>query len=554
MRNQHIVAAVVGVAAAVALAYGPSLHNQFVNWDDDAHLLWNPFVQSLNLRDIFTTTVNGIYIPLTMLSLAIEYHFFQNNPFVYHFNNLLLHLAVTGMVVVFSLRCGLSLRASVAAGLMFGLHPMHVESVAWVTQRKDVLYALFFMLALLCYVSHLRAIGEGSGSPKRWPFRCTLLFGLLSVLAKPMALSLPLALFVCDWFFRRKATVRSCMEKIYCGLAVIPVAWITYVSQMRTLEVRFPESALIWIWCFVFYIQKTFFPDYFVLIYHLPAPASLANPGYGLAVFIFFALTASVVLFRKNRLFVFAYAFYVVSIFFLLRLDHRADINVVGDRFMYLPMLGWCLLVGAGYDRLFVRYQHTAARTGIALLGLAVLVFLFFQTTRQLRVWYNGASLWEHQLRYQRQAATALIYSKLAESYAGEPGFTQNPARMRMVMDYVQQAIAIKPDYAQAYFQLGRLWMLKGNTDVARESFEKAVRFDGEHFEAYFQLGKLYDGDGQHEQAIQAFRQAVTINPDNKRLYKQVLDFYDEAIAAGGKMYGQEQQHVREEYARRFSR
>lgn len=112
MNNRHVPAVVAGIAALVVLAYSPSLNNKFVNWDDDAHLLANPFVQSLDLQEIFTTTVNGIYIPLTSLSFALEYHFFKADPFIYHLDNLLLHLAVTVMVFLFCLRCGLSVPAA----------------------------------------------------------------------------------------------------------------------------------------------------------------------------------------------------------------------------------------------------------------------------------------------------------------------------------------------------------------------------------------------------------------------------------------------------------
>src|SRR3989338_6618178 len=211
MNSRHVLVALAGIVILVIFAYSPSLRNQFVNWDDDAHFLANPFVQSFNLQEIFTTTVNGIYIPLTSLSFALEYHFFKAAPFIYHLDNLLLHLAVTVMVFLFCLRGGSSLPAAGEAALIFGPHPVHVESVAWVTERKDVLYALFYMAALLSYTRHIQLLQDKTGRKKRWPFIATVIFGFLSVLAKPMALSLPFILFLLDWFSRRKLTIRSCV-------------------------------------------------------------------------------------------------------------------------------------------------------------------------------------------------------------------------------------------------------------------------------------------------------------------------------------------------------
>ncbi len=552
-KNRYALAAIVGVVAVVILAYGPSLNNQFVIWDDDAHLLDNPFVRSFNLQDIFTTTVNRTYIPLTSLSFALEYYFFKASPFIYHLDNLLLHLAVTVMVYLFCLRCGLSVLASGLAVLVFGLHPTHVESVAWVAERKDVLCAFFYMLALLYYLRHLRRLEQGAAHRRGWEFWLTLMFGFLSVLAKPMALSLPLVLFLLDWFFRRKLTMRSCVEKIYCGLAVFPVAWITYVLQMRAPVIQLPDSVLIWIWCFTFYIKKMFYPDYFALIYHLPAPVALTNLNYVFAIFVFVILLGGLWHFRRNRLFVFANFFYILSIFFLLRMDHRADLNVVGDRFLYLPMLGWCMFLGDSSAKLWGRYRDSVmARAAFLFAGAAVLSFLFFQTARQTRVWYNETSLWEHQLRYQGQAATALIYNKLARAYMQEPGFSNDLKKMQTAEDYLREAIAIKPDYAQAYFHLGQLAERRGDVSLARIYFDRTIELDGGHFDAYFQLGRLCDRSGQYAQAIEAFDKAIAVQPDYEGMYYQILDFYDATIAQGRPIYQLERGKLADQYDHRF--
>lgn len=550
--NRPVFAAVAGIVALVVLAYGSSLKNQFVNWDDDAHLLNNPFVHSLNIKDIFTTTVNGIYVPLTSLSFALEYHFVQANPFVYHLNNLLLHLAVTLLVFLFCLRCGLSWQSGAAASAIFGLHPMHVESVAWVTERKDVLYAFFYMSALLFYLNHLRNTEQGIYR-KGWPFWLSIICGFLSILAKPMAFSLPLALFACDWFLKRRMTMAAFIEKIYCGMAVLPVVWMSYSLQVKAgaIEIHPVKSVLTSLWSFFFYLKKFFCPDYFVTIYHWPQPVNLSNPVYSSTIAIFIIWLMVIFIFRKNRLFIFANVFYFVSI--ILLLDHSWTISVVADRFMYLPMLGWCLFLGQSYIDILKRYQHSPKlRIIILLAGAAVLSFLFFQTIRQSRVWYNGASLWEHQLRYQEDAATALIYNKLAQAYIQQPEFKTDSRKMQLAQEYLYKAIAIKPDYAQAYFHLGQLEEYKGNPTLARQYFTKTVTFDSQHFDAYFELGMLEDNEGQYAQAIKAFDNAIESNPGHEGMYRNILSFYDNAIAAGRDVYGPAREKLAEQYIRRF--
>ncbi|MBI3617939.1 MAG: hypothetical protein HY210_06975 [Candidatus Omnitrophica bacterium] len=160
------------------IVFSPMLAGQFTALDDPGHLLENPQVISLapeNITAIFRTTVNDTYIPLTVLSFAVEHHFFGFRPFVYHWDNLLLHMFVVGLLFGLGRRMGLSAPAAGAGSLLFAVHPMHVESVAWVTERKDVLYAFFYMLALYQYCRYLQ---EGTGA--RFYF-----FGRLRLLKHP---------------------------------------------------------------------------------------------------------------------------------------------------------------------------------------------------------------------------------------------------------------------------------------------------------------------------------------------------------------------------------
>ena len=187
------------VLLLVILAFSPSLFNGFIKNDDPTHLLENVTLRALtfeNFRAMFQSIVNVTYIPLTTASFAMEYHFFGYNPFIYHLDNLLLHLGVIVCVFIFLQRLSLSVVAAGIGALFFGIHPLRVESVAWITERKDVLYGFFYMLAILQYWDYAK-------SGKKQFYFLSLLWGFLSILAKPMALSLPLILLLCDWWMRR---------------------------------------------------------------------------------------------------------------------------------------------------------------------------------------------------------------------------------------------------------------------------------------------------------------------------------------------------------------
>jgi len=254
------------ILTVVFFSYVPTLDNDFVLWDDDMHLLENISVRVLDFEhvgDIFKSTVNKIYIPLTTLSFAIEYHFFEYDPFVYHLDNLLLHLGVVAFIFWLGLRLGLPIAGSGIAALLFGIHPMHVESVAWVTERKDALYSFFYMAALLSYCRYLDFTKSTPSFQIRKSYRLLVLsavFGILSILAKPMALSLPLILLLFDWFHRRKITGAAIFEKVPVTVAIAGITWISYVGHARIPGKNIVEGLLIWPWTFVFYLRQFLFP------------------------------------------------------------------------------------------------------------------------------------------------------------------------------------------------------------------------------------------------------------------------------------------------------
>lgn len=547
-----LILAFAGVFLAVFLTYRPALDNDFVNWDDDVHLLKNPFIQSLDgqhIVDLMTTTVNKTYIPLTSLSFAVERHFFGLQPFVYHLNNVILHLLVAGLVLLFSRRLGLSLRAGVAAALLFGLHPIHVESVAWITERKDVLYSFFYMLALLSYCDYLywrerkgdgdaRVFDAAKGARRaRFCLAATFVLGFLSLLAKPMALSLPLTLFLLDWFFQRKFSLRLLTEKIFLGVLFFPVVGMTYYAHARVPDISFPQSLLLAAWGLVFPLAKFFYPDYFVNIYKIPSPVSVGHPVYAFSAIAAIILLASLAFFRKRRLYRFAVLFYLFSIFFLLRWDPSADLHMVSDRFMYLPSLGFCLLLGAAYDGILLRIKRRFWLRNVAVgTGLIILALLIVKTAQQISVWRDGVTLWEHQLKRQQTAVSALAYYKLAEAKAEEPRVQEALERYRdgaespedlkainEVLNNLQLAINIKPDYANAYYKAGEIFVGLGNIWLAKRYFQNAVRFDPGQFEALYYLGLIYQKLNEHDRAIAAFERAIEINPENRSIFSLVL-------------------------------
>jgi len=550
----------------VGLVFSPCLNNQFVNWDDDVQVYENTSIRSLsaeNLKEILTSRIGKlrVYIPLTLLSYAIEYYFFEYDPFIYHLNNLILHLLVVALIFVFAQYLGLSTIGAGIAAVIFGIHPLHVESVAWVTERKDVLYAFFYMLSLCCYLKYLKTCDDPSRGSSRWKFYVlVIIFGVLSALAKPMALSLPLILLLLDWFSERKFDKKVWLEKVPIALCVSAIAWVTYTANSRVPGNDILEAMLIWPWTFIFYIRQFVLPTFFVPIYRLPLPVSSANFEYAFSVIIFLIIVFMLSRFKRHRWFLFAVGYYFFSIFFLLRFDASADMNVVADRFMYLPSLGFCILFGYSCQRLLCASEKKFIPPKI-LLSVA-LIFLFgifsVKTYGQCSVWKNGFSLWQHQLSIYPNESVAL--NNFATILRDEQGFKVveqkyrwikkmlhdgvAPERLQdaypalfgvaIINNLYQKAILNYPLYVDAHYNLGKFYRDIGEYRKALKYYGITIALDPTYKDAYFNLGKIFLELGDARRAKESFEKMISQGPKDESIYVNILMAYREAIKAVG--------------------
>lgn len=521
------------ILTAVFLAFSSSLNNDFTNWDDNIIVINNPLIRSLSLENIhaiFTGTDRKGYIPLTILSFAVEYHFFQLNPFVYHLTNLLLHLVVTGLVFWFALQTGLTLRAAGFAALLFGIHPIHVESVAWITERKDVLYAVFYMLSLCFYWRY-------TNTKRSTDFLISFFCGILSMLAKPMALSLPLILVLCDWFRGRRFDAKCILEKVTHLLYIIPLIWIALRLDPRPPVQNTADGILIWIWTLTFYIKKFFLPLQLSPLYPLPEPVTLLNLSYATALIVLAVWIGSTLLFRRERRLIFAGAFYFFSIFFLLRYNNL-EASLVGDRYMYLPSVGFCFFVGYIFDRIGnVTVKKFSPAIAVFIL---VTIFLGVRTFQQANIWQDSVSLWKSVIehnptnnsrmavlrnnRYQQQ----LVYAHLIHHVNSANAFAQEGKHQQALGEY-DKALEFDPNNALVFYNRGNLYLSRGEFDRAVADYTKSIARDPENILAYNNRGGIYFYQQRYKEALADFNKILSIDPnfqpalDNIQKLKQVL-------------------------------
>ncbi len=510
--------AIIILFLVTVVSFAPAISADFVNWDDDAHILKNPLVQQFTLAkipEIFlkADSANHTYQPLTTISWGLEYWLFGKNPLVFHLSNLALHLAVVLVVFLLAGQFGLGIWGAFACALIFAVHPTRVENVAWITARKDLLYGLFYLLSIWAYVRYL-------DKQDKLNYGLALLFGVLSIFSKAMALSLPWVLFLIDWMRRRKYTPTMIIDKLPFIFMILPLAWVTYTQNSRGITLDFATGFLVWFWSAAFYIQKFIWPGGLSPVYGMPEPVELVNPVYWFTVIVL--VVTAVVLWRgaKNRWLVFAFAFYFLTSFFLWRFDWR-DISVVADRFLYVPAFGACLGLGRLFEYAWNKGEKFRRPAVLVLVGLALV--LGTSTFVYAFAWRDGFSLWSRVAEYSPDLAFA--YNNRGSFYLGKDDKVAAMRDFKKAMEIAGRRRVNKEgknmlpaksasQYAASYYNMGLLYAKEKNYEEALKDFNLAIYYELEKAEYYNNRGVTLMKLGKKEEALADYNTALSLNPD----------------------------------------
>jgi len=346
------------VLVVTLIVFIPSLSNDFVNWDDDVNIIENVNLEVFNwesIKNIFHPIkghVIGNYNPLTIFTFAIEKHLVGLDATLYHINNLILHLICTFLVYRIMLLLKLSPMAAMLVALLFGIHPMRVESVAWITERKDVLFGAFYLGALCLYT---RYIAEGLKNKKLVWIALGLFF--FSLLSKIQAVALPLTMLAVDYYFKRPLNFKLIIEKIpffslslFFGILGIYTLSLQGSLADDTTQYSFFDRLLIGGYSWIVYLIKALVPYKMVALY--PYPKYLTWQFY-VAPFIGLGTVAAAFWAFKKEMtgIVFGFLVFFFNIVFMLQILGAGQ-GFIADRFTYIPYLGLFFIIGYYFDKL----------------------------------------------------------------------------------------------------------------------------------------------------------------------------------------------------------
>lgn len=528
-QRKNLVLLLLGILALTIIAYSPTFNNEFTNWDDDMYVEDNPLVKSLsgeNIKRMFLpseeTFVGGNYHPLTVFTLAINYRLTGMDISSYHWLNILLHLLNTFLVflLIHKLTRGKSDIALIAA-LIFGIHPMHVESVSWIAERKDVLYTAFFLPGLIFYLNYLK---DKSGSN----YALTALFFVLSCLAKPAAVVFPVVLVLLDYFRQRSFSSRAVLEKLPLFAFSIVLGLYTVTAQRATdaygglAEFNIIDRFMFAGYGFTMYIVRFFYPYEMSAFYPYPESTDLPAEYYIATLVALLIGGAAIWSMRKTRIVALGIGFYLATIALVLQFVTVGS-AILADRYTYVPYIGLALLVGYGYHHLqkgtwpsLQKYARPAL--GIIALGSIALAAVAYERTK---VWKDSETLFTNVIENYPKAGVAYQnrghYYRTQSSNADDPN-KRNQLLQQAMEDY-NNGIEIRPDNATLYSNRGKVWFEWKEYEKALEDYNKSLELRPNDAQTLINRGAVRGMLGDTQGALADFNKAVELDPQNPNGY-----------------------------------
>lgn len=522
----------IALAAATFICFSPTLKNTFTNWDDDVYVEENPLVtgKTIPYAEIFQTPVSLNYHPLTIITLAWNYKSAGLNAHAYLLTNIWLHVANTLLVFIFILF--LSDRrwiAAALAGLWFGIHPMHVESVSWVAERKDVLYTFFFLASCITYLKFLE-------KRKWWLYIFSFLLFTASVLSKAMAVVLPLVLMLIDYYKRyepvagianndrvsRKFDRNVYLEKVPFFIVSLVFGIVAYVVQSKEAIADLQAFSIFQRFMFasyglVMYIVKFFAPLHLSAFYPYPAlekNGALPVIYYALPLVVAAAIGIIFFKFRKQRFLIFGLLFYFFTVVLVLQFISVGS-AIMADRYTYISYIGLFFIVGMIADKILSVNSSSGKFSLQKIIAIGVLgafsFFFFAQAYQRTQVWKNSETLWTDVInKYPMQVEVAY---KNRGIYYGK-----NNRMDEAYKDY-QVLMKMNSKDSKVYSNLGNIYGIQKKFPEAISTYTKAIEMDPKNFEAYINRGITYSVMGEFQKALNDYNRAQQINPNSPDIY-----------------------------------
>lgn len=514
--------------------YWPSFQFDFVNYDDQVYILNNTFIHQPSLMNLLDGSETGNFHPVTMLTLLADFWLGEGSSSIFHIGSTIWHM-LNVMLVFFLVKRVIPNRVGIPffVAMLFAIHPMHIESVAWVSSRKDVVYTFFYLCSLITYFDYLKT------KAKKY-LVVTIVTATISLLAKPAATTLPIALILLQYFVTGTLHVKRIFPLIPLFIGSVAIGLITIQLQndaaINDLEIYslFERAAFAFYGIF-FYTSKSLLPMGLAPMHPYPLEYEMLSWQFLISVLIGASLVIlGMIAIKKRKRYGFAVAFFFLNLILTLQLVSIGR-AIVSERYTYLCYLGLFLVVAFLLDEV-----PTIRKVRTAFYGLSLIIGIpfFYASSQQIKVWRNSETLWNKAIQENPQDWFGYIgrgnyYKDLGSFSKALADFTKaielDPTRfdnyfnlgdLQRQLGNIQEAIQIysmsiklKPDYAQAYVNRGQFYVEVNDGENALTDFNQALALDSNSILAYNNRGSLYVLTGHTSLAVADFSKATELDP-----------------------------------------
>jgi len=506
INNKHLWA--LAIIVLTCLAYIPVFTDGFTNWDDNIFVTSNELIRSFswfNIKTWFTQPFVGQYQPLVLLSFAIDYSINGYDPLVFHISNLLFHLVNTFLVFKFIDLLFKNTFVSLLTALLFGIHTLNVESVAWITERKNVLFTLFYLGSLICYLKYL-----DKNNFKY--FLSTLILFVISLASKSAAVTLPVVLVLIDYIYRRDHFKKLVLiEKIpffalslFIGIYTI-IAHQQYGALSNATGYSFWMRMLISAQALIFYFEKLVLPANLSAYYPLPQDLKNRLPQLIIGfVFMYGIIISSVVIAikKRNNFILFGLGFFIINLVLFII---PAGVPVLTtDRYTYVPFIGIFLIMAYG---LYIIINKTS-KLKILWLSLIVsyVLMLSILTFKQSQLWQDSITLWNNVINKTGEASFPLMKRGIAYRHLND---------FEKALNDLNASIELDNQYPVVFENRGYIYLLQEDYKNAIQDFNQAVVIDSQSAYSLRNLGLCYLNLQEYEKALSLINQSLEIDSKN---------------------------------------
>lgn len=531
LRKYSLIIICLLLTFTICLVYFQVKNHQFINYDDQVYVQGNIHVitglKFENIKWAFTSVYAGNWHPLTWISHMVDVDLFGLNPGMHHLTNVIFHILNSILLFIVLNMMTRALWRSAVVAVFFALHPLHVESVAWIAERKDVLSTFFWILTMLAYYRYVI-------SRKISNYFLMIMFFVLGLMSKPMLVTLPFVLLLMDFWplnrrelnFMTNETITASLwsevnsrgiislilEKTPLMIIALASCGVTFYAQsgaeavtsldQMSFAVRISNA----INSYVIYLWKMVWPLDLAVFYPYPGQINLLMVLIHLLLIILITMVV-IKYMRKFPYLATGWFWYLVTLVPVIGIVHVGS-QSMADRYTYIPLIGIFIMISWGISRLFDRWH--LKKIVFATITAIVIPILILCSWIQVSYWKNSFSLFEHALNVTEN--NYVPHRNLALAYMNQGDYDN-------ALLHCTEALELLPDYAEAYNNMGTILIKRGEISKAISIFNKAIQINQNDLYAYKYLGQIFINQGNNSEAIKILSKAIEIEPRDFSLY-----------------------------------